>query len=332
MPRALITGISGQDGHYLANFLNGKSYEVVGLVHERHPDTASMMSELPFVSFINGDLTDVTSLIRACDDVRPDEIYNLGSRSAVDLSFQTPLASLEATGLGVLNLLEAVRLSRNSTGPVRIYQASSAEMFGEAGPGPYSEQTQFRPQSPYAAAKILGHHIAHIYRDSYQMYISTGICFNHESPRRGHHFVSRKISSAVARIASGIETTLRLGNIDSRRDWGYAGDYVVAMWLTLQQSVPDDYVISTGKSHSVRDFLDLAFGHIGISSWEQYVARDPRYLRPLDVSNLVGDNSKARGVLGWKPAVDFRQLVEMMVDADIALLRGSSRRYHGDSN
>lgn len=325
MPRALITGIRGQDGRYLAELLHGKGYEVFGLVHDIRTDDSRVARELPFVRLIRGNLTDVASLVRACEEAQPDEIYNLGSQSAVDLSFTEPKATLDVTGLGPLNILEALKISRSVPDNVKFYQASSSEMFGNSGPAPYSELTVFQPQSPYAIAKVMAHHATRMYREAYGIFASTGICFNHESPRRGQNFVTRKISTAVARIALGQASTLALGNLDSRRDWGFAGDYVEAMWLTLQHSDPDDFVIATGESHSVREFVELAFARVGITDWERYVVQDPRFLRPLDVLDLCGDSSKARSVLGWKPGVRFEELVNMMVDADLELAKTTAR-------
>jgi GDPmannose 4,6-dehydratase len=316
LPRALITGVRGQDGRYLSEFLQGKGYEVFGLIHDASFDDSLIARELPFVRLIPGDLTDISSLIRACDEAQPDEIYNLGSQSAVDLSFREPGATMCATGLGPLNVLEALRIWHSVASNVKFYQASSSEMFGGSGALPYSEATAFHPQSPYAIAKVTGHHTTRMYREAYGMFAATGICFNHESPRRGQNFVTRKISMAVARIAQGLQSKLTLGNLDSRRDWGFAGDYVEAMWLILQHSEPDDFVVSIGESHSVREFVELAFAHIGIDGWQRYVTQDRRLFRPLD-QDLCGDSSKARDVLGWKPTVGFEQLVKMMVDADL---------------
>jgi GDPmannose 4,6-dehydratase len=323
VPRALITGIGGQDGGYLAQLLREKDYEVYGLVHDGHSGETRVISRLPFVTVVFGNLIDANSLIRVYQEVQPDEIYNLGSLSAVDQSFKAPLATLQVTGAGVLNALEAFRLSDCMHRRAKFYQASSAEMFGNAGPGPYSENTPFNPQSPYAVAKVLGHSLVKIYRDAYGIFAATGICFNHESPRRGTHFVSRKISMGVARITKGLQSRLVLGNLSSRRDWGCAGDYVRAMWLSLQQPTPDDYVIATGQSHSVSDFVELAFAHVGIANWQDYVDQSDKHIRPLDVTDLYGDSSKARNVLGWKPTVEFQELVSMMVDADMARISGS---------
>ncbi|HUC56678.1 MAG TPA: GDP-mannose 4,6-dehydratase [Streptosporangiaceae bacterium] len=323
MPRALITGIRGQDGRYLAEFLHGKGYEIFGLVHDARTDDSRVAREMPFVNLVRGNLTDITSLVRACEEAQPDEIYNLGSQSAVDLSFTEPKATMDVTGLGPMNFLEALRIW-NPGGDAKFYQASSSEMFGDAGTLPYSEQTQFRPRSPYAIAKVLAHHATRMYREAYGIYASTGICFNHESPRRGHNFVTRKISTAVARISLGLQAKLVLGRLDSRRDWGFAGDYVEAMWLTLQHSEPDDFIVATGESHSVEEFVELAFARVGIADWRNYVVQDERFFRPLDVMDLCGDNSKARTSLGWKPAIRFEELVNMMVDADIELAKTST--------
>jgi GDPmannose 4,6-dehydratase len=320
MATALITGIGGQDASYLSEFLYSKGYRVCGLIHDGHTDKSHVADRLPFVKLVYGNLIDSNSLLRAYKETQADEVYNLGSLSAVDLSFKAPLANIQVTGIGVLNSLEAIRAIEPERRP-RFYQASSAEMFGEAGVGPYSEMTPFNPQSPYAAAKVLGHNMVNIYRHAYGVYASSGICFNHESPRRGTHFVSRKISMGVARIANGLQSNLVLGNLASRRDWGFAGDYVQAMWLSLQQEISDDYVISTGESHEVREFVALAFEHAGISKWRKYVIQDPELMRPLDVADLHGDNTKARESLGWEPQVSFEELVKMMVDADLALIK-----------
>jgi len=325
VPRALITGVRGQDGRYLSEFLHGKGYDVFGLVHDVRTDDSRVARELPFVRLIRGNLTDVASLVRACEEAQPDEIYNLGSQSAVDLSFTEPKATLDVTGLGPLNILEALKISHSLAPNVKFYQASSSEMFGNAGALPYSELTEFQPQSPYAIAKVLGHHATRMYREAYGMFAATGICFNHESPRRGSNFVTRKVTMAVARIALGMQSQLALGNLDSRRDWGFAGDYVEAMWLTLQHSEPDDFVVSTGESHPVREFVALAFSRVGIEDWQQYVVQDPCLFRPLDVLDLCGDNSKARSILGWKPTVRFTELVNLMVDADLRLMEATAK-------
>lgn len=323
MPRALITGIRGQDGRYLSEFLHGKHYEIYGLVHDVALDDPLMARELPFVKLIHGDLTDIGSLVRACDEARPDEIYNLASQSAVDLSFKEPVATAQVTALGPLNVLEAMRISRSVAVDAKFYQASSSEMFGSSGELPYSEETPFYPQSPYAIAKVFAHHTTRMYREAYGMFAATGISFNHESPRRGHNFVTRKISLAVARIALGLQSGLRLGNLDSRRDWGYAEDYVEAMWRIVQNPEPDDFVISTGESHFVREFAELAFARVGITDWQQYVTQDRSLFRPLD-PDLCGDSSKARDVLKWKPRHSFGQLVTVMVDADLELVSATA--------
>ncbi len=320
MATALITGIGGQDASYLSEFLYSKGYQVCGLIHDGHTDKSHVADRLPFVKIIYGNLIDSSSLLRAYEETEADEIYNLGSLSAVDLSFKAPAATIQVTGIGVLNSLEAIRAIKPGRRP-RFYQASSAEMFGEAGTGPYSEVTPFNPQSPYAAAKVLGHNMVNIYRHAYGIYAATGICFNHESPRRGTHFVSRKISMGVARIVNGLQPNLVLGNLASRRDWGFAGDYVQAMWLSLQQETSDDYVISTGESHEVREFVALAFEYVGISDWQKYIIQDPSLMRPLDVADLHGDSTKAKELLGWEPRVSFEELVRMMVDADLALIK-----------
>jgi GDPmannose 4,6-dehydratase len=325
VPRALITGIRGQDGRYLAEFLHKKNYEIYGLVHDARTDDSRVAREMPFVQLVRGNLTDVTSLIRACEEARPDEVYNLGSQSAVDLSFTEPKATLDVTGFGPLNLLEALKIWQSGASKVKFLQASSSEMFGHSGPLPYSEATILHPRSPYAIAKVMAHHAARMYREAYGMFAATNICFNHESPRRGLNFVTRKTSMAVARISLGLQDKLALGNITSRRDWGFAGDYVEAMWLTLQHPEPDDFVVSTGESHSVTEFVELAFSRVGIDDWRQYVVQDPRLFRPLDVLDLCGDYSKARSALGWKPTVRFEELVNMMVDADLRLVKEAER-------
>jgi GDPmannose 4,6-dehydratase len=324
VPRALITGIRGQDGRYLSEFLLEKGYEVFGLVHDIRTDDSRVAREAPTIHLVRGNLTDVASLVRACEEAKPDEIYNLGSQSAVDLSFTEPRATLDVTGNGPLNMLEAVKILRLG-GSVKFYQASSSEMFGNSGPLPHSESSVFEPRSPYAIAKVMAHHATCMYREAYGMFAATGICFNHESPRRGLNFVTRKVSMAVARISLGLQSQLALGNLDSRRDWGFAGDYVEAMWLTLQHAVPDDFIVATGESHSVREFVRLAFARIGIEDWQNYVVQDPRFFRPIDVLDLQGDNSKAQKALGWKPSVRFEELVNMMVDADLALVRDTEQ-------
>jgi GDPmannose 4,6-dehydratase len=322
VPRALITGIRGQDGRYLSEFLQQKGYEVFGLVHDVRTDDSRVAREMPSIRLIRGNLTDVPSIVRACEEAQPDELYNLGSQSAVDLSFTEAKATLDVTGLGPMNILEALKIMHLEDS-VKFYQASSSEMFGNTGQLPHTEDSMFGPQSPYAIAKVAAHYATRMYREAYGMYASTGICFNHESPRRGPNFVTRKVSMAVARIHLGLQDQVALGNLDSKRDWGFAGDYVEAMWLTLQHSEPDDFIIATGESHSVREFVQLAFARVGIDDWQRYVVQDPRLFRPLDVLDLIGDNSKAQQQLGWKPTVQFTDLVDLMVDADIKLVKAT---------
>ena len=315
--RALITGITGQDGSYLADHLLDLGYEVFGMVRRSSTETLGRVAHLHGrVEFLQADLLDQASLDKAVEDARPDEIYNLAAQSFVPTSWSQPSLTGEFTGLGVLRLLESVRKAAPAA---RFYQASSSEMFGKVREVPQNELTPFHPRSPYAVAKTFGHHITVNYRESYGLYAVSGILFNHESPRRGREFVTRKISDGVARIKLGLEKELRLGNLDAQRDWGYAGDYVRAMHLMLQQDEPGDYVIATGRTHSVRDFLEIAFGHVGLE-WGDHVVQDPRYMRPAEVDQLIGDAGKAREVLGWEPSVGFEQLVTMMVDADLALL------------
>ena len=304
--------------------MHSKNYEVYGLIHDARTDDSRVAREMPFVQLVRGNLNDVTSLIRACEEVQPDEVYNLGSQSAVDLSFTEPKATLDVTGFGPLNMLEALKIWQSGNPTVKFFQASSSEMFGHSGPLPYSEATILHPRSPYAIAKVMAHHGARMYREAYGMFAATNICFNHESPRRGHNFVTRKVSTAVARISLGLQDKLALGNIDSRRDWGFAGDYVEAMWLTLQHPEPDDFVVATGESHSVTEFVELAFSKVGIDDWRRYVVQDPRLFRPLDVLDLCGDYSKVRTTLGWKPTVRFDELVTMMVDADLLLAKAEA--------
>lgn len=316
---ALITGITGQDGSYLAEFLLQKGYKVYGLLRRTSiiidQRIEHLMNE---VELIDGDLLDQLSLIKAVQISQPDEIYNLAAQSFVPTSWLQPTLTGEYTALGVTKMLEASRMIDK---PVRFYQASSSEMFGKVVEVPQSETTPFYPRSPYGVAKVYGHWITVNYRESYDMYAVSGILFNHESPRRGLEFVTRKISNAVARIKLGLQDELRLGNLDARRDWGYAGDYVKAMWLMLQQPEPEDYVVATGETHAIREFVELAFQHIGIRDWEQYVKIDQRFMRPAEVDLLVGDPTKAREKLGWQPTVTFPQLVSMMVEADLAFNR-----------
>ncbi len=330
MPRALITGITGQDGLYLSELLLSKGYEVFGLIRgQNNPKRDYVLESLPGITLLTGDLTDLSSLMRAMESAQPDEVYNLGAISFVAYSWENAMLTSDVTGKGVLNMLEAVRLySHDDPTKVHFYQASSSEMFGKVQDVPQRETTLLWPRSPYGVAKVFGHYMTINYRESYGMHASSGILFNHESPRRGPEFVTRKISIAVARIALGVQTTLSLGNLDARRDWGFAGDYVDAMWRMLQQPVGDDFVISTGETHSIRDFLDLAFAQAGIDDWEKYVFQDPKFFRPAEVDLLIGDPAKARDVLGWTPTVDFPSLVSMMVENDLKEQRAleSSRR------
>jgi GDPmannose 4,6-dehydratase len=317
---ALITGITGQDGSYLAEHLLAQGYEVWGLVRgQNNPRAATVQRLIPDLHLIEGDLHDQSSLIAALEATRPDEVYNLGAISFVALSFKQAINTGEITGLGVTRVLDAIRVVNPR---IRFYQASSSEMFGKVRETPQNELTPFHPRSPYGAAKAYGHHITVNYRESYGMHAVSGILFNHESPRRGMEFVTRKITHTAARIKLGLERELRLGNLDARRDWGYAGDYVRAMHLMLQQSEPDDYVIASGESHSVREFLAAAFGHLGLR-WEDHVVVDERFLRPAEVDVLVGDAGKARRVLGWQPGVSFADLVVMMVESDLRELTAS---------
>ncbi|WP_372727426.1 GDP-mannose 4,6-dehydratase [Nocardioides sp.] len=319
MPTALITGITGQDGLYLAELLLSKGYDVHGLIRgQNNPKRELVEQLLPGVRLHNGDLTDMSSLIRALRDSDPDEVYNLGAVSFVAYSWENARLTTDVTATGVLNMLEALRLHTcDRPEHLRFYQASSSEMFGKVQETPQHERTLLWPRSPYGVSKVFGHHMTINYRESYGLHASSGILFNHESPRRGPEFVTRKISEAVARIKLGRQDELVLGNLDAERDWGFAGDYVEAMWLMLQQPVADDYVIATGETHSIRDFLDLAFAHVGIADWTPYVRQDPAFMRPAEVDTLIGDASKAREVLGWKPKVSFPELVAMMVEADL---------------
>ena len=323
MPSALITGITGQDGLYLAELLLGKGYEVHGLIRgQNNPRRELVEKVVPDVRLHNGDLTDLSSLMRAMRDAQPDEVYNLGAISFVAYSWENAFVTSDVTGMGVLNVLEAVRLhAGDDPSSIRFYQASSSEMFGKVQEVPQSEKTLLWPRSPYGVSKVYGHYMTINYRESYGMHASSGILFNHESPRRGPEFVTRKISQAVARIHLGQLDSMALGNLDAQRDWGYAGDYVEAMWRMLQQDEADDYVIATGETHSIRDFLDLAFAHVGIDDWTKHVTQDPRFMRPAEVELLIGDASKARARLGWTPTVSFPELVAMMVDSDIAAVK-----------
>jgi GDPmannose 4,6-dehydratase len=323
--RALITGITGQDGSYLAELLLGEGYEVHGLIRRssgfntdridhlyRDPHLPDIRLKLHF-----GDLTDANVLRKVLDETRPHEVYNLGAQSHVRVSFDLPIYTTDVNALGTLRLLEAVKDFQTANGEeVRVYQASSSEIFGKVSETPQTETTPVYPRSPYGAAKAYGHWIGVNYREAYGLFVASGILFNHESPRRGETFVTRKITRAVGRIRHGLQDRLFLGNLDAKRDWGFAGDYVRAMWLMLQARIPDDYVIATGENHSVREFVQAAFGMAGLD-WEEHVETDPRYLRPTEVDELLGDATKARESLGWAPTVGFDELVRMMVEADL---------------
>jgi GDPmannose 4,6-dehydratase len=319
MRKAFITGITGQDGRHLAEFLHGKGYKVYGMMKGQNNPRAEMLrDEFPFVEIVPGDLTDLTSLVTALEYVQPDEFYNLGAISFVAMSFNQAELTANVTGLGVLRALEAVRMVGGAqNNPIRFYQASSSEMFGKVREVPQTELTPFHPRSPYGVAKVFGHNITMNYRESYGLYACSGILFNHEGPRRGLEFVTRKITNTAARIKLGVEKELVLGNTDAKRDWGYAGDYVKAMWLMLQQDEPDDYVIATGETHSIEEFLTLAFDKVGLGDWKPYVRHDAKFLRPAEVDLLIGDPAKAKAKLGWQPEVNFEQLVAMMVEHDL---------------
>lgn len=317
--RALITGITGQDGSYLAELLLDEGYEVIGMVRRSSTVTFERIAHLQDrIATVPGDLLDQASLIDLLRTHRPDEVYNLAAQSFVQTSFSQPVLTGDVTGLGVTRLLDAIRIVDPD---IRYYQASSSEMFGKVVEVPQSESTPFYPRSPYGVAKLYGHWITVNYRESYDLHASSGILFNHESPRRGLEFVTRKISNTVAKIKLGLTDELRLGNLDAERDWGFAGDYVRAMWLMLQQDSPDDYVVATGATHSVRRFCEVAFGHVGLD-YDQYVVIDEAFYRPAEVDLLIGTPAKAERVLGWTPTVGFEDLVTMMVDADIDLLSG----------
>ncbi|MEN6626852.1 MAG: GDP-mannose 4,6-dehydratase [Candidatus Sumerlaeia bacterium] len=321
--KALITGITGQDGSYLAEFLLDKGYEVYGIVRRtsslgrQRIDPLSCGPHRDRLHLVYGDLGDASRLAVLMRTIQPDEVYNLGAQSHVRISFDIPEYTMDVVGIGPLRLLEAMR--EVGIQP-RFYQASSSEMFGKVVETPQKETTPFHPRSPYAVAKVAAHHIAVNYRESYGMFICSGILFNHESPRRGENFVTRKITRAVAEIKLGRRNQLALGNLDAKRDWGFAGDFVEAMWMMLQQDAPDDYVIATGETHSVREFLEEAFSYVGLK-WQDYVVSDPAFFRPAEVDLLLGDATKARTKLGWAPKVDFKGLVKMMVDADLAALK-----------
>jgi GDPmannose 4,6-dehydratase len=317
MPKALITGITGQDGSYLAEFLLSKGYDVVGMVRRTSTINFHRIAHIQDeIRLVPGDLGDQISLIHLLEEQSPDEIYNLAAQSFVMTSWSQPVFTGDVTGLGVTRMLDAIRIVNPK---IRFYQASSSEMFGKVVEVPQSEKTPFYPRSPYGVAKVYGHWITINYRESYGLHANSGILFNHESPRRGLEFVTRKITHHVAQIKKGLIDELRLGNLDARRDWGYAADYVEAMWLMLQQDKPEDYVVSSGETHSVEEFLEEAFGYVDLD-WHDYVVQDSRYMRPAEVDLLVGDSSKARKKLGWEPTVTFAELVRLMVDADLQLL------------
>jgi GDPmannose 4,6-dehydratase len=320
--KALITGITGQDGSYLAEFLLEKGYEVIGMVRRTSTVNFDRIKHIQEkVTIVPGDLLDQVSLIELLQEHPPQEVYNLAAQSFVPTSWNQPVFTGEVTALGVTRLLDAIRIVDPE---IRFYQASSSECFGKVRESPQNEETPFYPRSPYGVAKVYGHWITINYRESYNIFACSGLLFNHESPRRGLEFATRKISYGAAKIKLGLANELRMGNLEARRDWGYAGDYVRAMWLMLQQEKPDDYVVATGEAHSVRDFLEEAFGYLALD-YRDYVVVDPQFIRPAEVDYLVGDATKAREVLGWEPTVSFPQLVRMMVDADLALLSGEKK-------
>jgi GDPmannose 4,6-dehydratase len=316
--RALITGITGQDGSYLAELLLSKDYEVFGMVRRASTETAGRIEHIrDKVTLLQGDLLDQSSLVEVLHEVMPDEIYNLAAQSFVPTSWNQPVLTGEFTGLGVTRMLEAMKKVCPKS---KFYQASSSEMFGKVQEVPQSENTPFYPRSPYGVAKAYGHFITVNYRESFDLFACSGILFNHESPRRGLEFVTRKITDGVAKIKLGLADELRLGNLDAKRDWGFAGDYVEAMWLMLQQEKADDYVVATGETHEVKEFVQIAFDHVGLD-WNKYVKLDPKFVRPAEVDLLIGTPDKAKKVLGWEPKVTFKQLVEMMVDSDLERLK-----------
>jgi GDPmannose 4,6-dehydratase len=319
MKRALITGITGQDGRYLAEFLVGKGYQVFGLIRgQNNPKAQIVQDENPALELIEGDLQDLSSLIAVVEQVQPDEVYNLGAISFVQLSFSQPELTADITGLGVLRMLDAIRVVGGSeNNPIRFYQASSSEMFGKVRETPQTEETPFHPRSPYGVAKVFGHYTTMNYRESYGLHASSGILFNHESERRGLEFSTRKITNSLARIKLGLQPKITLGNLDTARDWGYAGDYVEAMWRMLQQDEPGDYVVATGKTHTLREFLETAARIAGYDDWEPLVQQDERFMRPAEVDILTGDASKARERLGWKQKVSFEELVRRMYEHDL---------------
>jgi GDPmannose 4,6-dehydratase len=318
MKKALITGVTGQDGSYLAEFLLGKGYKVLGMVRRTSTVNFDRITHIQNdIELVQGDLLDQVSLIAILQEHHPEEVYNLAAQSFVPTSFEQPVLTGECTALGVTRVLDAIRLVDKN---IRFYQASSSEMFGKVRKVPQNEDTPFYPRSPYGAAKVYGHWITVNYRESYDLFACSGILFNHESPRRGLEFVTHKVTHGAAKIKLGLADELRLGNLEAQRDWGYVGDYVKAMWLMLQQDEPDDYVIATGKTHSVRELCEVAFGYLGLD-YRDYVVSDPKFYRPAEVDQLVGDASKARRVLGWQPRVSFEELIHIMVDADTEALQ-----------
>lgn len=324
--KALVTGITGQDGMYLAELLNEKGYEVYGLIRGQfNPKRKIMEDEFPYVKLIDGDLTDLGSLVRAIEISQPDEVYNLAAISFVKYSFDQPNITQDITGQGVLNVLEAIRITKGEK-TIRFYQASTSEMFGGTAynrpENGYTEDSLFHPKSPYGVAKLYGHWITRNYRESYGIHASTGILFNHESPRRGLEFVTRKVTNAVAKIKLGQQEFVTLGDLTPKRDWGFAGDYVRGMWMMLQQDEPDDYVLGSGTTHSIEELLQVAFKAVDIEDWRPYVKQDPRFMRPAEVDILLGDPTKAREKLGWTPEVSFEQLIQMMVENDLRLEGG----------
>ncbi len=322
MPTALITGITGQDGSYLSEFLLKKGYTVVGMVRRSSTVTFERLSHIQDdITIAQGDLHDQSSLVALLEEYQPEEVYNLAAQSFVPTSWSQPILTGEVTALGVARLLEAIRQVNPK---IRFYQASSSEMFGKVMEVPQRESTPFYPRSPYGVAKVYGHWITINYRESFDIFATSGILFNHESPRRGIEFVTRKIAYTAAKIKLGLAKELRLGNLEARRDWGYAGDYVEAMWMMLQHHTPDNFVIGTGETHSVREFCKLAFGHVGLN-YEDYVVQDPRFYRPAEVDLLISDPTKAHKELGWKPKVSFKELVEMMVESDLRLIQSTKK-------
>ncbi len=321
MPRAFITGVTGQDGQHLAEFLHGKGYQVFGMVKgQNNPKADLLRDQFPYVEIVPGDLADLPSLVKAMEVAQPDEVYNLAAISFVALSWNQAELTANLTGTGVLRMLEAVRMVGGaSDNKIRFYQASSSEMFGKVRETPQTERTPFHPRSPYGCAKVFGHDITVNYRESYGLWACSGILFNHEGPRRGVEFVTRKVTNAAARIKLGLQNELVMGNLDAKRDGGYAGDYVKAMWLMLQQDEPDDYVIATGETHTIEELVERAFAEVGIDDWKTYVRQDPKFFRPAEVDLLIGDATKAREKLGWTPEVDFPSLVKMMVKNDLAI-------------